>query len=144
MNDYGMCVCDSFWYGEECDKFGGYCSPICEAKHGCKGPHESDCIECVENASRDAYGNCVCDPYWSGPDCSTFAGSCHPSCGSCRGPGYHDCILCCPNSYMGDDHDCHCNSGWSGDHCDMHQSACSPTCDRCNMYGQCIQCIARA
>jgi hypothetical protein len=56
------------------------CSPKCSMAPGfCTGRTASDCIRCANHASEDATGACVCDPFWSGSDCSVRSSyaTCH-------------------------------------------------------------------
>jgi hypothetical protein len=36
----------------------GKCSPKCNQIYGCVGPQPEDCVRCVDNSTRDAYGHC--------------------------------------------------------------------------------------
>ena len=46
------------------------CDPKCYGS--CTGPTAYDCNFCVHRAHRNIDGECVCDDYWTGKDCSTF------------------------------------------------------------------------
>ena len=80
----GRCMCENFWTGSECSvatEYVGPCSPLCA--DGCRGATDHDCINCVEHASRDNWGACVCDLFFSGENCSVqldYRGNCDRKC----------------------------------------------------------------
>ncbi len=85
------CVCKENFSGEFCEvrnMYKGICDPRCEGQ--CTGPTNHDCLSCTTHAALDMSGNCVCDNYWSGARCSTYAPrqyTCDPKClNGCDGP----------------------------------------------------------
>jgi hypothetical protein len=71
------------------------CSPKCSMAPGfCTGRTADDCVRCANHATEDGSGTCVCDPFWSGSDCSvrsTYA-TCAATCSGCTGPTAGDCV----------------------------------------------------
>jgi len=136
------CVCEDGWSGELCDSYNDACDDICNF---CYGPTDYDCMECVENAHRNEWGQCVCNNYWSGSDCTTFDEDyCSPVCDGCTGPEDTDCKECVQNaarrersgfqlsSTDSSAHDewnfnyeerphCVCKDGWTGYDCSLYR-----------------------
>jgi len=82
----GTCICHPDWaVSMDCTVFDGDCDSKC-LDGLCSGPYAYQCTKCTENAHRDSYGRCVCDDYWSGPNCDLYQGRCHCSCATCVGP----------------------------------------------------------
>jgi hypothetical protein len=98
----------------------GYCSPKCSLIPGyCTGRTASDCSVCTTHAAKNTDGVCVCEDYWSGPDCSVRAeyATCAEVCSGCRGPLASDCTSCVPHATLNLSGHCVCDSSWTGDDC---------------------------
>lgn len=155
MDTYGYCGCDEYWSGDDCSIYGGPCHPSCYKAGGCTGATADACSSCFPHASRDAYGKCVCDPYWSGYDCSKYIGNCDSHCYGCHGTTDEDCDTCQTHAYMDDYNRCSCNSDWNGNDCNSYSGSCESHCSGCkgpedtdceyctsnatwNGYGRCV------
>ena len=107
-DEFGKCVCDPYWIGEDCSiavSFSGTCHPICV---GCNGPSSSNCIACRPNAMMDAFGNCVCHENWVGEDCRIYLGICVDICDGCVGSTNSHCVRCRGNADWNDFGACVC------------------------------------
>ena len=94
-NLFGVCTCNSNYYGDRCDfffigtVFEKQCHPRCR---GCIGMDLKDCIECIPNSHKDQYGYCMCDDKFYGSSCSPaksmgyYDGQCDTFCVGCTGP----------------------------------------------------------
>ena len=145
--DYaGFCTCDAYWSGEDCSIYIGPCHPSCFDSGGCNGPTASDCITCFPNATRDEFGNCICDQYWTGRDCSKYAGPCNDKCFGCHGPKDSDCELCATNAYLNGNEQCVCLEEWGGPQCREYIGTCNATCETCRgpLDTDCEYCVEHA
>jgi hypothetical protein len=51
--------------------------------------HKTNCLTCLQYASKNQYDSCVCDSGWGGNDCevsSIFGRICHAKCKDCHSP----------------------------------------------------------
>jgi proprotein convertase subtilisin/kexin type 5 len=123
------------------------CSPICRSCHTGKA---SDCLECVENASFNTYGKCMCDPGWSGEDCSvSYILQCDSRCATCTGPTNYDCKLCTMHASKNMVGACVCDDFWHGDACTNYipqTKICDPKCSGCTgpTATDCVSCVRNA
>jgi hypothetical protein len=138
------------WAGADCSietPYTGVCDAHC--MYGCFGPSARECIECVENAQRDMYGNCVCGGGWTGEACnspSSYAGRCFPTCKTCNGPYASDCIQCIDHAFKDMYGTCVCIETWTGLTCSynlMSHGPCDPKCLGCTGPDSCdcLQCV---
>lgn len=129
------CVCTADYGGasaEKCDNYTGSCHARCLASYGCTGPTNSDCNYCNEFSTYDQYRNCECNKNYSGEDCSTYIGVCHPTCATCTGPTAVDCVQCIGNATSGSNNDCLCKEDYFGEDCSEYKGPCHATCGACN------------
>ena len=141
----GACACLDGYGGGGCATYTGECDPIC---YGCTGGTAQDCKYCIENATKDEYGDCHCDWQWSGADCSIFhyQGTCHPICVGCNGPTEADCVECNQHAFKNHMNTCQCDAYWAGDDCGtyVYSGKCHDLCDG-ECFGpsatDCVQCV---
>ena len=166
VNDFGACECDEHYLGDDCSictlfsEFHGKCHAKCYG--GCTGATQYDCIACVDNATKNENGACVCDMFWDGEDCSLYVyykSECDARCYGCNGPSNYECVACAENASFNIYRACVCDSGWSGTACNIEAptDGCDPICDQCtgpttfdcvncgrnaqkNIYGEC-ECV---
>ena len=133
LDPYGACVCDAYYGGIDCCSPTGdmHCDPRCYG--GCNGVTNFDCVACVPNAKKNAYGACVCEVNWGGADCYDYLSYdvCHPICDpgfGCAGPGVDDCSQCVENAHKDHHGYCCCDDGWAGSDCSIWMGTCDHRC----------------
>ena len=84
----------------------------------------------MTNATKDAFGVCMCDDGYGGEACAEYEGVCNLKCHGCYGPGADQCHVCVPHSDRNPDNNhCECKIGWGGDDCCEYQGGCDPMCE---------------
>ncbi|XP_075213771.1 teneurin-a transmembrane protein [Lycorma delicatula] len=130
----GICLCHAGWKGPgcnivdcpepQCSGHGACVEGKCYCKAGWQGVNCSlldqqvyQCLpSCSEHGNYDLEtGSCICDDFWTGPDCSQAV-----------------CSLDCGPNGRCDQGQCVCKPGWSGERCDL-----LPCDARCSEHGQC-------
>ena len=144
----GTCICEDYWTGDDCSVrlYLGTCSPKCNQIYGCTGPEAQDCVRCVDNASRDAYGHCTCDDGWINENCNFYSNSCHPKCNGCTGPDACDCMSCVDHAAENEFGYCECDKFWGSTDCSVYEAPCHPICFGCIGPNSCdcIECVDHA
>jgi len=113
LNSDGMCECNDGWGGCDCSEWQGECD--CK----CTSCDFDSCYSCVENAHQDG-DTCTCDDGWNTDSCcTTFEGTCAPTCaGTCgNGANPSDCDECILHAYRAPNGDCICEENWGGADC---------------------------
>jgi hypothetical protein len=92
------------------------------------------------------HGECVCEANWSGEDCRTYNGVCHPRCqgnAGCQGNSHSDCNYCNEHSVWDTFRNCVCLSDWTGDDCNTFIGACDSKCATCKgpFSTDCLNCV---
>jgi proprotein convertase subtilisin/kexin type 5 len=158
-NDFGQCICDDYWYGDDCNSYSkdaGYqsmCDPKCLG--GCRGGSAYDCYACVNHSTRNSAGACECDSFWVGDDCSynsfsyTKTNTCDAKCRGCTGPTDYDCVDCVMNASFDSYKRCVCEPYYFGASCDtysLNAKGCHEKCNGCTGPSEydCIACVDNA
>ena len=156
INDFGACVCDANYIGEDCTictldtSLSTSCNPKCYG--GCSGSTDYDCYACVDHASKTKEGRCVCESPWDGDDCSItsyYHTECDSRCYGCTGPSNYECITCIENASHDKYKACVCDDGWTGTLCNINsltQRGCDSVCNGCSgpTSYDCIECTTNA
>ena len=132
----GFCHCEKDWTGAQCDEYSGTCDPKC---NGCRGPNNSDCLDCTENTNNSAAildGVCKCMDGWNGTACDLWTRACFPTCQVCTGPKRMDCRICAEHAIrdieVGNDEIdglCYCMDDWSSKaDCSVYSGPCDRRC----------------
>ena len=119
-NAKGECICEKLWIGEDCSikAYAGKCHNMCNSEFGCTGPNKDACLQCIDHASKDRNGMCICDAYRSGEFCEIYIEEdCDPKCNGCTGSSARDCIECTVNAHLNSKGTCVCDTLWTGSDC---------------------------
>lgn len=151
----GSCICNDGWSGDTCEDYIGECAPTCKilmepldssGGQGCT-KDKFTCVECVDNAGRNEFGECVCEEDWNGSaECNVYSGKCDPLCKTCNGPSASDCLECHNYAEFDNEHICVCPENYAGVSCELFAGACDLVCEGC--FGptakDCYKCTSNA